>query len=84
MQIVNLSREAIIRIAEASSRADAEGRKFRIAFNPENLATCEPASICYKVGEGMWSAPFTDQPDEYRDNGRQAGMTETVYLKPQN
>ena len=58
MQIVNLSPEAIIRLSEAASRADAEGRRFRVAIDGDGFK--------YKVGEGAWSPPFYDQPDPYR------------------
>lgn len=64
MQIVNLSEAAMAHIAEASSRAMAEGRRFRLSFGVENHVT----HVSYKVGEGMWSAPFYDDManDPYR------------------
>lgn len=65
MQIVNLGPSAILCISEAASRADNEGRRFRLAFN--DATNTAPASVAFKVGEGMWSAPFYDQPDPYRD-----------------
>ena len=68
MQIVNLSPAAILHIAEAASRADAEGKRFRLAFN-RGYGDVQPASVSFKVGEGMWSAPFYDEPDPYRDLG---------------
>ncbi len=73
MQIINLSTDAILMIAEAATRANAEGRRFRLAFNPGYDPKAEipirPASVSYKVGEGMWSAPLYDQIDDdpYRD-----------------
>lgn len=69
MNIVNLSEAATLHIAEAASRADAEGRRFRLSFAPaqEFSDGSGRASVSYKVGEGMWSAPFYDQPDPYRD-----------------
>jgi hypothetical protein len=63
MQIVNLSEAAILFIAEAATRADNEGRRMRLSFGQTNGVN----SVAYKVGEGMWSAPFYDQPDPYRD-----------------
>lgn len=58
MQIVNLSPEAILYLAEAATRADAEGRRLRVAF--------DGGTFKYKVGEGAWSPPHYDQPDPYR------------------
>ena len=65
MQIVNLSPEAILYLAEAATRADAQGRRLRVAFNPPTKDA--PASLSYKVGEGMWSPPWYDTEDPYRD-----------------
>ena len=61
MPIVNLSASAIVQIAEAITRADAEGVRFRIAFSQSGGVN----NISYKVGEGAWSPPFYDQPDPY-------------------
>lgn len=61
MQIVNLSPAAILYLAEAATRADAEGRKLRVNFGQSNGIN----TLSYKVGEGAWSPPFYDQPDEY-------------------
>lgn len=58
MQIINLSPDAIIYLAEAATRADAEGRRLRVAIDGDGFK--------FKVGEGMWSPPFEDQPDPYR------------------
>lgn len=65
MNIVNLSQHAMLVLAEAVTRADVQGVKFRLAFEPQHGNT--PASVCFKVGGGMWSAPFYDQLDEFRD-----------------
>ena len=62
MQIVNLSEYAILCLAEAATRADAEGKRLRVAVDGD--------SFKFKVGEGMWSAPFYDQPDPYRDTAK--------------
>lgn len=58
MQIIKLSPEAIVYLAEAATRADAEGKSLRVAVQGDTFK--------YKVGEGMWSPPFHDQPDQYR------------------
>ena len=66
MQIVNLSTAAILHIAEAVTRADLEGKKFRLSFGRSNGVN----TVSYKVGEGGWTPPFYDQPDEYADPAR--------------
>lgn len=72
MNIVNLSTDAILYLAEAASRADLEGSRFRLSFGQGDLfyengvKIVRPSHVCYKVGEGMWSAPFYDQADPYR------------------
>lgn len=65
MQIVNLSFAATLHIAEAASRAIAEGKSFRLSYHNGDPRP----SIAYKVGEGVWSAPFYDdrESDPYRD-----------------
>ena len=47
-------------IAEAASRAESEGRRFRVNVDADG-------NLTYKVGEGMWSPPFESTPDPYRD-----------------
>lgn len=59
MQIVMLSKDAIIYLAEAATRADAEGKTLRVAV--------DGSTFKYKVGEGMWSVPFRDCHDPYRN-----------------
>lgn len=61
MRIVKLSHDAVIYLAEAATRADAQGSYLRVAIDGN--------SFKYKVGEGGWSPPFYDQPDPHRDNG---------------
>lgn len=61
MQIVNLSSTAILYLAEAATRADNEGRKLRVNFAQVGGVN----TFSFKVGEGMWTAPFYDQPDEH-------------------
>lgn len=65
MNIVNLSTAAILHIAEAATRADANGQPFRLAFDHDGNARC----VKFKVGESVWSAPFYDEreSDPYRD-----------------
>ena len=58
MNIINLSTDAILHLAEAATRADAEGRRLRVCV--------EGHAFKYKVGEGMWSPPFYSQPDPYQ------------------
>lgn len=50
MRIIQLTTMEIIELAEAATRADAEGKAFRLA--------CDGGGIKYKVGGGMWSAPI--------------------------
>lgn len=59
MQIVNLSTHDTLLLAEAATRAVAEGRRFRVATDGDTFK--------YKVGEGSWTPPLYDQPDPYRD-----------------
>lgn len=47
----------LISLYEAASRADAQGRTFRI--------TTQNGQLKYKVGEGMWTAPTYS----HRENG---------------
>lgn len=54
MQVVQLSTEAVIYLAEAASRANAEGKTFLVAIDGHTFK--------YKVGQDMWSPPFYDSP----------------------
>ena len=63
MQIINLSEAATLYVSEAASRANAEGKCFRLAFGCDHGTNW----VKWKVGEGMWTVPFYDEPDEYRD-----------------
>ena len=54
MQIVELSSMDILALAEAVTRAEAQGRTFRVAI--------DDGTFKYKVGEGMWSPPCYDTP----------------------
>ena len=63
MNIVNLSDAAMLHVAEAASRASLNGQRFRLSFGQTNGVN----TVSFKVGEGMWSAPFLDQPDPYAD-----------------
>ena len=64
MRIVNLSPEAIHYLASASTAA-LNDRRLRLSFGADEKGNY----VCYKLGEGMWSAPMYDQPDPYRDLG---------------
>lgn len=46
-------------LAEAVTRADMNGQRFRISV--------EGGVLKYKVGEGMWTAPIQSSNDPYRD-----------------
>ena len=46
-------------LAEAVTRADMEGKSFRISV--------ENGILKYKVGGGAWSPPVRSTPDPYRD-----------------
>jgi hypothetical protein len=64
MQYVNLSPMAILELAEAATRADAQGKRLRI----ETGVDLRGPFIKWKVGEGAWSPPFREaEVDPYRD-----------------
>lgn len=48
-------------LSEAVSRADWKGQRFRINVDSDG-------NLTFKVGEGMWSAPYASDLDPYRDN----------------
>lgn len=54
MKVFKLSQAEVLTLAEAATRADAEGRTFKVAFTGTGLV--------YKVGGGMWTAPL-GKPD---------------------
>ncbi len=47
-------------LADVFAQAAANGNKVRILTDASGLRL--------KVGEGMWTAPFTGTPDPYRDH----------------
>lgn len=50
----------LLSLCEAATRADAEGKTFRLAFGKSNDGM---HWLKYKVGEGMWSAPMYSDHD---------------------
>lgn len=44
--------DTITRMAEAVTRADAQGRKFSLFFNDNH------DTVIWKVGESMWTPPY--------------------------
>lgn len=63
-QIVSLSAEAILFLAEAATRADAEEKRLRISIGTTGGGA---TWLKFKVGEGMWTPAFFDDYDPYRD-----------------
>lgn len=51
MDFFTLSTSTVIYLAEATSRADAEGKDFHISFGEDG----EGPYIKWKVGGGMWT-----------------------------
>ena len=54
MEIVELDRNAALLLAEAATRAVAEGKTFRVSTG----LYMHGEALKFKVGEGMWSPPF--------------------------